>query len=289
LITLTILCALVPVRPVSGKATPQVNVPVHLWIAYGPQTRTPDGAVTQRFYIRSGGRPSEAVRPQDGDFSDVQAFYRFGNHRGLQPTFYRALILDQDGELYLDVATPVMARVEVMVTARLSGSQGATRLAAQTTIFLFGKKVGNPNPTASEPLTLPLPWLHLLPDHGHYWMQTGATYAFTFNGPNPAGTTVRVLENRRQIDSLVPAANGDFVYTPPHDPRLDRTGPDAGKSTVLLVHAEEGGRELRSAYTLRLHRTRHGHQRLWPGLVLFGFTAAATGIVVGHQRRRRPY
>jgi hypothetical protein len=280
---------LVTVWPVSGKAATQANIPVHLWVAYGPQIRTPDGAVTQRFYIRSGGGSSDAARPQDGDVSDVRAFYRFGNRRGLQPTFHRARILHQDGDLYLDVSCPVMARVEVMVTATLSGCQGATRLTAQTTIFLFGKAADNPNLAAADPRTLPRPPLHLRPDSGLYWMQTGATYAFTYNGPYPAAATVRVLENHRQIDSLVPAANGDFVYTPAHDPRLDRAGPDAGKATVLLVLTAEGERECRSAYTLLLHRSRHGHLRLWPGLSLFGVTAAAIGLLVGHQRRRRPY
>ena len=145
------------------------------------------------------------------------------------------------------------------------------------------------DPAAADAHTLPQPPLHLRPDYGHYWMQTGATYAFAYNGPNPTAATVRVLENRRQIDSLVPAVSGDFVYTPPHDPRLDRAGPDAGKPTVLLVHAAEGERQCRSAYTLLLHRTRHGHLRLWPGLALFGITTAAIGLIVSHQRRHRPY
>jgi hypothetical protein len=58
---------------------------------------------------------------------------------------------------------------------------------------------------------------------------------------------------------------------------------------VLVVHTTAGEHRVRSTYTLLLHRSRHGHLRRWPGLALFVFTAAAIGLGVGYQRRRRFY
>lgn len=279
LAAVTAFCMLVPAWPAFGKVATHADVPAHLWIAYGPKTRAPDGAVTQRFYIRRGGRP--------GDLSDLQAFYRFGNRRGLEPVFHRARILRQDGDFYLDVSCPAMARVEVTVTGTLPGRQGVAQLTAQTTFFLFGKAADDRRPAAADFHPQTRSPLHLRPDPGHYWMQTGATYFFTYSGPNPAAATVSVLENNRPILTLAPDANGAFAYTPSHDSRLDSAGPDAGKQTVLMVRAAAGGRECRSVYTLLLHRSRHGHMQLWPGMALFGFTAAAIGLLVGYQRRRR--
>lgn len=289
LTAVTTFCMLVTGWPASGKADTHVEVPAHLWIAYGPQTRTPDGAVTQRLYIRRGGRPDDTVRVQAGDLPDLLAFYRFGNRRGLEPVFHSAPILRQDGDLYLDISCPAMARVEVIVTQTPSDRRGAIQLTAQTAFFLFGKAAAYRYPAAADPHPLPQPPLHLRPAPGQYWMQTGATYAFTYRGPNPAAAAVSVLENHRKILTLAPDVKGAFAYTPSHDPRLDRAGPDAGKQTVLVVHSAAGESKVRSTYTLLLHRSRHGHLRRWPGLALFGFTAAAIGLVVRYQRRRRSY
>ncbi|MCB2225873.1 MAG: hypothetical protein KQH53_04275 [Desulfarculaceae bacterium] len=214
----------------------------------------------------------------------LSAFYLSRRARAKGPRFARPLAIKyQAGAPCVDINTGRFSRIELHVSATC----GKRRYRAATVIFMFGKsKKETTNPLPPSPgLRPPQPSIHLRPNRGHYWMQTGQTFRFVYQGSAKVPGVARVMENQRTEGSLAIDPQGAFSYIPPHDPELDRAEPSAFKQTVLLVNDATPQGMVASTFTLLLHRSRYGRHQMLPGLALF----ALVGLVVlcGVLRRRR--
>ena len=270
--------------PSAGWAAPAANrtqCPAFLWIAYGPQIKEKDGSLTRRFYIKG-------LEGCQGGHLKLSAFYLSRRARGKGPgRCYPVNIKDKDGTPYLDINTGLFSRMELHVSAAC----GKRRYRAATVLFMFGKSevvTTNPLPALASPPPLG-PYIHLRPARQHYWMQTGQTYHFAYRGKAGGADAVQVMENGDLLGSLALGPQGGFSYTPPHDPKLDQAEPSASKQAVLLIDETTPQGGVASTFTLLLHRSRHGHLQLAPGLALVALVALGVLFCVIRKRRRSPF
>ena len=162
---------------------------------------------------------------------------------------------------------------------------------AQTLCFLFGNSGRATTDSAQEirQVAERKPYFHLAPKDSHYWMQTGETYRFDYEAAGTSDRVLRIFENQRHVETLEPDATGGFAYKPSHDPDLDTSGYQAYKEVVLLIEESTGQSEYASTFTMVLHRSRYGNQKLLPGIALFFLTGTLVALAVIHTRRRFPY
>ncbi len=273
----------------SGPANAGTQCPTHIWIDCGEQTREKNGAVTQRYYIRN----SDDICRNCTQPPDYKAFYRLKSSTPKKP--YRfdrsfpeadyscALIRCDNGELYMDITSETNSHVQLYVY----GTCGRKKLSAQITHPLFGKapseKKRTQEPVARLPEGFPTLNLHAAPRN--FYMQTGQTYQFTYAGKGTTVSTMSILENHKQLAKVAVSPGGIFAYTPPHDPQLDRNGPNEVKETVALVEETTPQWDFATTHTLLLHRSYLAHLRLLPGLALFGVTILLFAAIVGYKRK----
>ena len=151
---------------------------------------------------------------------------------------------------------------------------------------IFGKApCEKPVQQGTAQLPRDLPQLSLGSKSRVTYMQTGRPYRFKYISKGTAGQTVSIFENQRQIASLPVSDDGGFAYTPPHDPKLDRSGPHDYKQTVVLV--EETAADYAATQTLLLHRSYLAHNRLKPGLILFSATILVFSLTAVFKRKYR--
>ncbi len=264
-----------------GRSAVGPLCPAYLWIAYGPQIKEKDGSLTQRFYIQA---PNGRLNETSAKEMKLTAFYLSRRARAKGPSLGRPLAVQyQHGAPYLDINIGRFSRIELHVSAAC----GRQRYRATTVIFLFGKsgkKTINPLPP-SPGLRPPQPYIHLRPERGHYWMQTGQNFRFVYQGGGKDPGMARVMEDRRTVGSIALDPQGAFSYTPPHDPKLDRAEPSAFKQTVLLLSEATPQGTVVSTFTLLLHRSRYGRHQMLPGLALFALVGF--GVLWGVLRKRR--
>ncbi|MCP4686816.1 MAG: hypothetical protein GY859_02135 [Desulfobacterales bacterium] len=269
--------------PSAGLDAADAECPPYIWIAHGGQMRQPDGAVTQRYHIRGPG----GAWPDCERGPDLRAVYHLRERFSREESVYIAAISCKNGDMHLDIDCGANARLELFV----GGTCGRARYMAQTSQHLFGEASSGaarvPAPADASPGDAPR--LNLTPSPGHYWMQTGETYQFNYTGGGSAVKAATILENQKRIADIPMSDDGAFAYIPPHDSRLDREGPSAFKDTVVLVEESGDGRRFAAAHTLLLHRSRTGHFRMGPGLVLFGGSAAFITLLVFYKRRSRSF
>ena len=255
--------------------------PGYIWIAYGPRIKEKDGSLTQRFYIQA---PDGCLNEPRAKKMNLTAFYLSRRARPMGPRLGRPLAIKYNrGAPYLDINTGRFTRIELHVAATC----GKQRYRAATVIFMFGKS-GKETTNSLPPspgLRPPQPYIHLRPDRGHYWMQTGQTFRFVYQGGGQNPGAARVMENQRTMGSVALDPQGAFSYIPPHDPRLDRAEPGAFKQTVLLLTEPTPQGMVASTFTLLLHRSRHGHDHLPAGLALF--VLVGLGVLWGVLRKRK--
>ena len=289
--------------PVSCKAGEMTPRDAFLWIEYGPVIKAKDGSVTQRFFIRmAGGAPDQ---PHSPSLVDLKAFYRTrpapvpgrGSQRHPEEgrEDYRKLdIGTMDGIPFLEIDTRAFSIIQILVQAE----DGGVRFKAQTSCTLFGKSGRKTKgPTSPKEAFHPgKPLIRLAPAFGHYWMQTGTTYRFTYESMGESPNSAWIVDPEKSTDTptrINRDADGLFDYTPLHDPDLDRAGPQASKEMVFLVREIEQGpqqkTEYLTSYSLNLHRSRYGHRKLGPGVALFLMAAAMVAVMVVNSRRGMPY
>ncbi len=279
----------------SGPAIADTECPTHIWIESGKQTREKNGAITQHYYIRNNIRNSGDAYRDCSRNNAYQAFYRFQSSSKKHPyrfdrsfpkaDYYRAHITCDQGKRYMDITSESNARIELHVY----GTCGRIKLSAQIVHPLFGKarsgEGGTQGPIGQLPEDFPRLSLHASPRN--FYMQTGQTYQFDYAGKGPTINTLSILENHEHLADVTRSPSGLFAYTPPHDPKLDRTGPYDVKQTVTLVQESTPEWDYATSQTLLLHRAYRTHLRLLPGLVLFGATLAVFAGIVGYARNKR--
>lgn len=268
-----------------GQAVSSADCPAFLWIAYGPQSKEKDGSLTQRFHIKG---PDGYLAGQGDAKMSLSAFYLSRRARGKGPCHrYPAAIKNEAGPPFLDITTGRFSRIELHVSALC----GKRSYRAATVLFMFGKsgeQTTQPLPSAPE-LRPQEPYLHLRPERGHYWMQTGQTFRFVYLGASKGSGVVRVMEEQRRVGSVEIDPQGAFSYTPAHDRKLDRAGPSASKQAVLLVEEPTAQGIVSNTFTLLLHRSRYGHHQLLPGLALFALVALGVLFCVMRKRKRSAF
>nr|NJM04410.1 hypothetical protein [Desulfobacula sp.] len=276
---------------ISLPATADTGCPDYIWIGCGEQTRVKNGAVTQRYYVRTD--PDTCLNCTHG--IDYQAFYQFQTSSKKQPyrfapslskeDYYRVPIQCGRDGLYFDITAETNTRIELYVF----GTQGSKRLSAKIVHALFGKAPSRESRDRGEVSRLPedFPDLRLRPSPGIYYMQTGQAYGLDYTGAGAQAGTLSVLENGQHIEDLSVSPDGGFSYTPPHDPKLDRAGSYEFKETVALVKEITPEGDYITSHTLLLHRSYLGRLRLQPGLALFGATILVFAGITGYYRNKR--
>jgi hypothetical protein len=269
--------------PLHGFASAS-GCPPYIWLAFGEQSRLPDGSVRQHYHIRKSG----TSLPESTMSHGLQAFYRLGSRTTQGQDFFPAPVVCREGDCSLDITSSTTARLEVYVV----GTCENRHFMAQTVQALFGKAGASPTSAPallSNPI-VDLPHLSLAPSYSDYYMQTGQTYNFSYAGHGSAAETVSVFERQQRLAAAVTLEpTGDFAFTPSRDPGLDSTGPQASKETVLLIQETANNRGYATTFTLLLHRSRSAQLQLLPGGILFGLTAAAILALVIVMKKRPWY
>ena len=193
------------------------------------------------------------------------------------------IICDKDG-LYFTVKAEGNNIVEVYVVA----SCGRKQFSAYVMHPIFGKAPHEKQDRQGmAQLPQDLPRLRLGQKVRATYMQTGQTYHFEYTPKGPTAGTVSILEDQQHMASLPVSDVGKFAYTPPHDPKLDRSGPYDYKQTVVLVEETAAKRDYATTQTLLLHRSYIARSRLKPGLMLFSAVFLAVSLVVVFNRKYR--
>ena len=256
----------------------------YLWIAYGRQTRHPDGSVTQRYHIRS----DRALWPDGDACGDLQAFYRASSRSDqAEWGYHTAAVVCSRGDAYLDITSKTNTRIDLHVV----GTCGNSQWTAHTAHPLFGK--ASPDTREPSARTVDLPQgvvrLRLRPSRHTYYMQTGNPYHFDYSDNDGTIESAIIIENRKRIAQIDLLPGNVLSYTPPHDPNLDRCGHYATKETIVLVKETATDRTYADTFTLLLHRSVYSYHRLPPGVILFSAAACVVLVLVIIYRRRPWY
>ncbi len=284
-----------PAMATSGS-DPEVGglCPQYVWIDCAQQSRHKNGALTQYYHIRHNAD----IRPNCLDAEDYKVLYRFRIRSKPKRHPYgfdlvtpkdgyysTPIICDKDG-LYFTIKSEGNNIVEVFVVV----SCGRKQFLAHVIHPIFGK-APHEKPVQKGVAQLPqgLPRLRLGPKFSvrSMYMQTGRTYRFEYMSKDSTAKSVSIIENQQHMASLTVSDDGTFAYTPPHDPKLDRSGPYDYKQTVVLVEETGAKREYAATQTLLLHRSYTARNRLKPGLMLFGAVFLAVSLIVVFNRKYR--
>ncbi len=293
--------------PFVAEAHAQPGCPPFIRISYGDLITERDGSLTLRLFIRTPHASS--VLPDGGTNLKLNAFYETECLSSEGPRhYYRTSVKCNNGVPYVDINSGVSSRIELTV----SGTCGNRQYRAQTVFCLFGIS-GMETANSMSPLghlEVEKPFIHLIPDPSHRWMQTGETYRFAYKKGGNGSRVADVFENERHLETLDVDPAGRFIYKPPHDRNLDRAGRSAHKEVVLLIKEQAftgtavtvrnhdgagyirestGKDEYASTFTLLLHRSYYGHRKLLPGIALFLLTATVTALAVIQKRRAFPW
>ncbi len=260
-----------------------------LWLHARERWVQPDGTVGQRYAIRLLGTESPAGQHCTG----LRAFWRAVG-RGNPPggLFYPLPLRCKAAGCFADVHSPGPVFFEVLVQGRC----GELSCSAQASGFLYGRKTASgPDAEATAPSKGydPRPRLVLRPSPAHYYPQTGETYLFRYTAPAVPFAGEEGLHHARlnilseqgtAIQEILPV-NGEYSYTPAHEPALDRQGPEAAVERVLLVRERVNSGHT-ATFTLRLHRSRTAHLHRRYGLALFAGVAVLTFTLVLARKKQ---
>ncbi len=257
------------------------DCPDVVWITCGEQTRRTDGSITQHYWLRSNSENRLQC------FPDLQweAYYRLTDGDGLEEGYSRVPLTCSGGVPNLEINCRTNARLELT----LVGHCGGKHYTAQLQHALFGKASAGKHAPSERFGELPagLRRWNLKPSRRNTYQQTGDTYHFIYHGNAGSVESVSVLEKGRRLpEDLSLARDGNLVYTPAHDPHLDRSSPYEVKETVLLAREAAEGWEYLTTFTLLLHRSYSAHLKRLHGCLLFaGMAVLAAGFTVIFKRR----
>jgi hypothetical protein len=277
-LTLIVICySLFFVYPADSAERSGAPEETFIWLEYGKQLKKKDGTIIQRFWIRSNGGlgKNKALFPP----GEMKAVYRVNKEK-----CYSLPVRSLNSKAYIEIKGGRPSFFEVCLTA----SDKGTHYTAETSFYLFGKS-GEPA-ERGDPIEKPdiFPIVSILSPVYNYWPQTGQEFTFEVNSEAGPGKTVEIKAvDRGKISNLGPAANGKFIYMPPHDRDLNERGPGAYKGCIIRIKEKRGGRISKRTCTLLLHRSRYAYHDLKPGLYLISGTMAFFLSLVIALRRKK--
>ncbi len=272
------LLACPPIIAEDGKDYEE-KCPPYIWISLGEQTRKKDGALVQRYHVRSDNGASEKF----DESIDLRAFYRLSDYASRKVEIYAATITKSDNKVFLDIESATNSRVWLFVV----GECQDRFYTAQIANSIFGRAASDSRKPGRLAEDFPPNWprLHPKPSRLDYYMQTGHAYRFNYSAKGSEVKKARILENGKVQEQVALGQGGDLAFTPPHDISLDRAGSYAHKETVVLVQEAADGKVFSTTHTLVLHRAIYAHSNLNQGLILLGATVALFSLFVVYKRR----
>ncbi|MDR2350644.1 MAG: hypothetical protein LBF41_08525 [Deltaproteobacteria bacterium] len=184
-----------------------------------------------------------------------------------------------DGDNTLTIDSGVYLFVELMGTAVLDGK----RHYAQTHGLLFGESLAVEPP---EPGGGPEPDWPSFAFSGSgeiYWPQTGHTFVLSPKGDRGIGEFTAMTPTGKALGEYVDT-DGGRGFVPATDKELNAMGATASKPVFFVAGIPDGGSV---SYTIYVHRSRYGGEKLNLGFVVFSSTFVGTSFVLILFFRRR--
>lgn len=276
--------------------------PDYVWIDFGREIREKSGALTRQYHLRLAGSREDGTAFQCSDIDDWQPRCRLSDRSRSNPLpdgplpgdnwYYVPMACEaQDGTMA--ITTPVATRLQLVVTGSCVDRQGRHQYVAQTDQSLIGRAASarQTERTPAEPPSEWMPMLYLQPSRTNYYMQTGLPYYFSFSGDIDSYERLVIIEDGQRLpQGARPSVEGTltentFSYTSMHDRRLERSGPHAVKTLVLLLETLSGVDHQHTTFSLQLHRSITANIKPRAGALLFGIAAFLTLSAVLVYRR----
>jgi hypothetical protein len=253
--------------------------PDSMWWRVAGSQKTRDGGMSFDFELHmTGGHEM----PTDVDIFCVSSV-RHGTSQTRTygpPDVFRKSVAGDSNPLLVTVYSGRAERIEI----RAGASFGGRRYYAGTVVYGYGES-GKFDPDALRVEAAPeWPGLSLVAGENFYRAQTGTPISVKCA---PAALSVKVFENRSSAGELEADANGAYIYIPPHDETLSRSG-YRSKKDIVFEAALPDGLGVASFY-IPVYRAFYGQTNIWGGLALLLATAfISLGFVAVWGRRFKP-
>ena len=258
----------VPCFASEGAASPCI------WLIPGDGVRLPDGRMEQAVTLEAA--PAFAME-------QPEIWLRIRKGRGGEAVWRRGE-WSSAGPWTLIVQSGEYATADVFARAAIEGRPHF----AQTRLILYGQG-GEAERDEGSGEGPNWPAFTVRSNGESYWPQTGHEFSVSFSGGEGGyteGGYMEVRNGRGELLDEVRHSGGGYVYTPAHDPALNRAGTTAVKPLLFVVRINEGGS---ASYTQMVHRSRFAGMNKRAGLSVFAAAFALSGLTVILARRRVPW
>lgn len=260
----------------------------YLWIEFQECIKEKDGALTLPLRINYGRFPGE--KKEVPGFDSFRAFYSLSekDDEG-KKIFYEAEIEKNKDKCAINIKSFKTDCFVVLVEAKEIRGGATYWYLAKTSFVLFGHSFSERDkirPVSLDEINRRLDLL-VTPEF-HYWPQTGNPVKITpvFNNDCLARKVICLLDENMPAIDIVTDEQGNYIYVPPEDKKLNWKGETAFKQTVMVAEEIRADMRYISSHTLGLHRSRFKNRKLLAGAGVFGGTGVGLFLFVIVKRKK---